>query len=205
VGRGTGATWAVEAVHDPADPPSIEGSTSALTINQGDGEDGWFLLGQQRRNEWDVQLPASAAISANMTLNAAEGGVDLGGGPVAMFNGTFNAADVILDLGEATTPEPAPINLTFNASSGKLALPAGSVIGNITLNASSLEICVPESAEARLELESTLASDDLGRSGLIKSGDGWQSAGYATAATRIDLSITSTVSSVSVERPEVCS
>lgn len=205
VERGTGATWAVEAVHDPADPPVIEGSPSALVITQSGGDDGLFFLGQQRRNEWDVQLPASAAISTDMTLNAAEGTVDLGGGPVATFNGTFNASDIGLDMAEATTPEPAPLNVTFNASSGKLALPAGSIIGNITLNASSLEVCLPQSAEARIELESTLASDDLGKSGLSKSGDGWQTAGYATAATRIDLSITSTVSSVSVERPEVCS
>jgi hypothetical protein len=74
----------------------------------------------------------------------------------------------------------------------------------MTLNASSLTLCLPAAAQARFELESTLASDDFGGSGLTSIGDGWQTDGFDTAASRIDLSITSTVSSVSVDRPEVC-
>jgi hypothetical protein len=75
----------------------------------------------------------------------------------------------------------------------------------VTLNASSLNVCIPSGAEVRIDLDSTLASDDLGGSGLGNVRDGWQTAGYDTASLRIDLSITSTISSISVERPEACS
>ena len=68
--------------------------------------------------------------------------------------------------------------------------------GSMTLNASSLTMCLPADAQARIELESTLASDDLGSTGLTSVGDGWQTEGFDTAASRIDLSITSTVSSL---------
>ena len=204
VGRASGSTWDVVAVHGPEEPPEIEGTPSGLRVTQANSDD-LFVLGQQTRNEWQVELPATAAISMAMTLNAAEAQIDLGDGPIATFEGTLNASDATLDLGSVTTPQPASLDLTLNASSGKVALPAGSVVGDVTLNASSLELCVPAGVEARLEVEATLAADDLGDSGLLKSGDGWQSAGYATAGIRIDLSITSTVSSLSVERPEVCS
>ena len=120
------------------------------------------------------------------------------------MDGTFNASDLGLDLSAATTPQPATLSMTFNASNGRLSLPAGSMTGHVTLNASTLEVCLPAAAEARFELESTLSSDDFGGSGLTRS----MTAGRRPASTRppshIDLSITSTVSSVSIERPEVC-
>ena len=56
--------------------------------------------------------------------------------------------------------------------------------------------------DAGVEIKAPVAGVAMG---LIKRGDSWQSDGFDTAATRVDLSITSTVSSLSVERPEVCS
>jgi hypothetical protein len=203
VERASGSTWEVVAVHDPEEPPAIEGTTAELRVTQHSTDD-FFVLGQQTRNDWRVELPATAAITMSTTLNGAEARIDLGDGPVAAFDATFNASDAELDLGTATAPQPLRLDLTLNASSGKVALPAASVVGNVTLNASSLELCIPESVEARVEVEATLAADDLGQSGLVKNGDRWETAGYATAATRVDLSITSTVSSLSVERSEVC-
>lgn len=203
--RAGGAAWDVVAVHDASELPTIEGTQSDLRLRQAEGDSGFFALSQQVRDDWQVEVPATAAISLAMTLNAAEGTVDLGTGPVAAISSTLNASDAGFTLGSAATPQPARLDLTLNASSGSIGLPAGSIVGDITLNVSSLDLCMPADAEARLRIDATLASDDLGSSGLVKDGDGWQTPGYATAATRIDLSITSTFSSVSVERPEVCS
>jgi hypothetical protein len=74
----------------------------------------------------------------------------------------------------------------------------------MTLNASSLTLCLPATAQARFELEATLASDNLADSGLTSVADSWQTEGFDTAASRIDLHITSTVSTLTLERPEVC-
>lgn len=205
VSRASGATWDVSAVHDPAEPPVIAGTRTDLSMSQAEDGGDFFVLGQQSRNEWNVELPATAAITLETTLNAAEAVIDLGSGPVAEVNATFNATDTTLDMGGVTTPAPARLDLTFNASSGALSLPQGTVVGAIILNASSLELCVPETVEVRLSLEATLASDDLADSGLLKIGNSWETQGFATAAERIDLSLDSTVSSISMERPEVCS
>ncbi len=205
LGRASGSSWDVVAVHDVAELPTIEGSETELRLRQAEGDNGFFALSQQVRDEWQVEVPSGAVLSLNATLNAAEGTFDLGAGPVTAVGATFNAADATIDMGSATTPTPARTDLTLNASSLALDLPSGSLTGNITLNASSLDLCIPQSAETRIRVDATLASDDLEASGLIREGDGWQSAGYTTASTRIDLDITSTISSISVERPEVCS
>jgi hypothetical protein len=204
VSRATGATWSVVAEHGPDDTPTIEATESSLSIDQGDRPTDFFAFTQQTRADWTVNLPATASLSLGMTLNAAAGTVDAGQGPLADVNGTFNASDITIDLGSSEAPQPVGLGLTFNASSGRLALPVGALSGSMTLNASALTICLPESVEARLELDSTLSSDDIGSSGLTEVDGGWQTAGFATAAERVELSISSTVSSITLERPEVC-
>lgn len=205
LGRASGSTWDVVAVHDASESPTIQGTRDDLLLRQAAGDNGFLALSQQVRNEWQVEVPATAALTLDATLNAAEGAIDAGTGPIASISATMNASDTSVDLATASTPTPARLDLTLNASSSTVSLPAGSLTGDINLNVSSLELCIPEAAQARLRFESTLASDDLGSSGLVKDGDGWQTPGYAIAAMRIDLVITSTFSSVSVERPEDCS
>jgi hypothetical protein len=205
VTRGIGTGWSVTAEHSPDEPPLIGADAAGLTISGGRQVEEFFVFSQQTRNDMQVELPAGPALTLDAQLSAADGTIDLGAGPVARVDGRFDASDVSVDLGAAQTPLPLAVEFTLNASSGRLSLPAGSVAGNVTLNASAFTICFPSSAEARIELESTLAADDLAGSGLVKSGGGWQTPGYATAATRIELSVASTVSSVSIERPEVCS
>jgi hypothetical protein len=203
VTRGATGQWTLEAEHGPEEAPLVEASETGLSLSQA-GEDAFFVLSQQARSEWQVDLPTAPLVNVSMTLNAADGTLDLGAGPVGRVSATFNASDVGLDLGSVTTSLPATLSMTFNAASGRLSLPAGSVTGSLTLNASSLEVCLPAGAEARFEVESTLASDDLASSGLAQVGDGWQTPGFDTAQAHVDLSITSTVSSMSLERPEVC-
>ena len=80
VARATTAEWTVVAEHGPDDAPTIDGTESGLRIEQGGG-DALFALSQQTRSDWQVALPAEAAISMGMTLNAANGSADLGEGP----------------------------------------------------------------------------------------------------------------------------
>lgn len=204
VTRGSAVGWSVVAEHGVNDAPTIDADATSLQVEQDGGSQDFFAFTQQARADWAVEVPAEAALSVGVTLNAAAGTIDLGSGPLESLGATFNASDVGLDLGSATTPQPASIGLTFNASSGRVALPAGSLSGGITLNASSLTMCLPTDAEARLELESTLSSDDFASAGLSRDGEGWQTEGFTTAASRIDLSISSTISSIDLERSEVC-
>lgn len=201
--RGAGATWNASARHAGDVEPAIAGTPSELHLSQR-GTDEVFVLGHEARTDWLVELPASATLSLAARLDATDGEIDLDGAPVADVAATLNASDLRLDLTDTSGPTPLGLDLALNASSVRLVLPAGSVSGQAKLNASSLDICLPQGAAARIGLTAVLASDDLSDAGLVRSGDAWQTEGYDAAPARVDLSITSTVSSVSIERPEVC-
>ncbi len=208
--RAGGPSWGVEARHDEDDAPQIttaerDDASAQLRLRQ-DAADEFVFLGRQKQSLWDVQVPATAALQLHSTLNAVKGTIDAGPGPLERVTGTFNASDVRLDLAEAAAVTPISLDLTLNASDGHLALPAADISAAITLNASSLVVCVPAAAALRVDHSSVLGSDDLDSKGLIEDGAGqWSTPGYASAADRVSLSITNTVSSLSLERPEACS
>jgi hypothetical protein len=209
VSRGTSDAWSVLARSDPDDAPVIdvndtEGVSTDLRLTQGGSED-FVFLGRQARSDWQVQVPVASALRVQTTLNAATATIDAGGGPVEALSGTLNASDATVDLTEATGPVDGGIELTLNASDGRLLLPADPLSAGITLNASSLVVCVPEAAALRVDYEAVLGSDDLASSGLTEVSDGrWETPGYASG-TGIVLRVTNTVSSLSIERPEACS
>lgn len=207
--RAAGPTWAVQARHDEDDAPRIDasaldGATAALGLSQG-GRDDLDFLNRRAQSEWQVEVPGAAALTLGITLNAVDASVDAGAGPVRRVAGTYNASDVEMDLAAAATPERASVDLTLNASDGELRLPDGDVSVNVTLNASSLSVCVPASAAVEVEIAETLSSNDLGDSGLEDAGQGrWASPGFDLADDRIEVSVSSTVSDFSLERPESC-
>jgi len=210
VSRAAGADWSVEADHATGDAPVIDesdldGATAYLGLSQR-GSDALPFLATQAQGDWRVEVPETAVISLDTPLNAARGDIDLGGGPIARLGGTFNASDAVIDLADAATPLRASVDLTLNASDVRLLLPDGNLAADVTLNASSLTVCVPEGTALRVEPSSILSSDDLANSGLDKANPTlWSTPGFSAAGDHIDLSITSTVSSFSLERPETCS
>ena len=210
VSRAAGADWSIEAAHAIDDAPVIDesdldGATALLDLGQG-GSDDLTFLATQAQSDWSVEVPEAAVISLDTTLNAATGNIDLEDGPIARLSGTFNASDAIIDLADAETPLQASVDLTLNASDVRLLLPDGNLTADVTLNASSLTVCVPEGVALRVEPSSILSSDDLASSGLHKGNPTlWSTRGFSAAGDHIDLSITSTVSSFSLERPETCS
>jgi hypothetical protein len=203
--RDGGSGWSVEALHAEGEAPTIEGDTTGLSVLQDEDGSGPIVFVPARRNEWQIHLPARPAVGLDVTLNAADGAVDLAGGPLGTVNGAFNASSVTVAMAGATAPETARLDLAFNASSGTVSLPAGSVIANVDLNLSSVTLCIPAAAPLRVELDSTLSSDDLEASGLEQRGEGWQTPDYDTASARVDLNVSSAVSSLTIQRPEVCS
>jgi hypothetical protein len=197
--------WSVTARHADGEDPTIDGDTSGLSVRQDEGGSQAMVFGPANRNEWQVQLPNVPSVGLDVTLNAADATLDLGGGPIGVVNGAFNATSVTLAMAEATANGTAAIDLSFNASSGTVSLPAASVIAKVDANLSSVTLCIPSAAPLRVELDSTLSSDDLDSAGLEQQGEGWQTPDYDTASARVDLDVSSAVSSLTIQRPEVCS
>jgi hypothetical protein len=206
--RAEGPTWRLDATHDAGEAPRVEAieggaGTTALQVSRDEGD--LSFLGRQARSDWDVQLPAEAELTLQVTLDAAKATIDAGSGPVGGIGATLNAADATIDLGAAEPMDSTSVDLTLNASDGRLILPAGTVRVSATLNASSLAVCAPNAVPMQVDLSETLSSSDLGGAGLEKADETtWRSAGFSTTGEHILLDLTSTVSSLSVERPEAC-
>jgi hypothetical protein len=203
--RAPAARWVVEAVHGPERPPVIEASTNGLSVRPAPGGDGVFPFLDQARNEWTIAVPSLSDLSVAATLNAASGELALGPGALGAVGATLNAADVRVDMSSSTSTETISLAMTFNASSGTVLLPvAASLEGELTLNASSVTLCASPDAGLRVQSDGTLSSDDFDGAGLERVGNAWQTPSFSDALPGIDLRISSTVSSVSLDRSGTC-
>lgn len=200
VDRQPGSEWNVAARHTPGRPPRIDGASDRLRLHT---ETGGALLGGTARRVWQVTLPDQPALSVSVTLNASSGALSLGRGELAVLNGTFNASDVRVDL-DGAAAEGSSLNLTFNASSGTLTLPAASLSANMDLNASSLNLCAAPEVGLRIQSRGALGSHNFEEAGLSRSGEAWQTPGYDTATVRSALNLSSNVSSITLDQSGGC-
>jgi hypothetical protein len=201
VQRTAGSSWSVEAGHAPDRRPTIEPAADRLTLASDSGR-AFMPFGDDVRRDWRVSLPQETSLSTSITLNAGSADIGLGGGPLDALSGTFNAADARVDAATATALRT--LSMTWNAASGRLALPPISMSGNMTLNASSVTVCVPPDVGVRISHQATLSSDNFDELGMTRSGDAWQTADYASAAEQIDLRVSSNVSSIELSRAGGC-
>lgn len=193
IDRQPGSDWSVTTQIAGELRPIIEASPDSLRLRNGEGADGSI-----RRN-WNVRLPQATSIGANLTINAGESRVDLGGGPVSTLNGTFNASDSQVVLAGAT--EVSALNLTYNASSGTVSVPASSGPINVSLNASSLTLCVPAGTGLSVKWDGVLSGQNFAAAGLQTQGnDRWIAGGEGQLLVSIDAN----VSNLNLDRTGDC-
>ena len=205
LGMGTqgGSGWSVEAQDPEGHLSSVVGGSTQLTVRSQGGDDflGMLVEGRGPRT-WTVTLPEDPRLGVRVDMNAGKGNLDLGYAKVDRFAGTFNAAEVRIDLSDSAV---GGLDLELNAGSGKVALPGRSTFeGSITVNAASLDLCVPGEAGLRITVGGALNSADFSGQGLTKTGDSWTSANWGTAANRIDLRIDANAASVSLNPAGGC-
>ena len=120
---------------------------------------------------------------------------------IGTLSGTTNAGSTVIDFAGASL---GSLSYTVNAGSVGITLPAASVSGSASVNAGSLNLCAPPGAGLRIELSSILASNNFAERGLVQTGSTWTSPGYATAAVKIDLSLSANAGSVEIDPTGGC-
>jgi hypothetical protein len=194
-----GNGWAVAAGSDGSRQPQIGQSASELRLVS--QQPGVFASGA--RLPWHITLPQAGPLDLSLTVNAASGTVSLPATTVSSLQTTLNASDVDFELGAASAVDS--FSQTLNASSATLVLPAGANInGSITLNAASLDLCVAPTLGIEINLSETLASNNFAAAGLTQLNQHW-SAPVGTAGSGVlNLSLTSNVSSINLDRSGGC-
>jgi hypothetical protein len=94
---------------------------------------------------------------------------------------------------------------TVNAGSAVVWLPDVPLQGDLTVNAGSLSICAPADVGLRLVTgDNPISSNNFDDEGLVRSGDAWETPGFATAPIRTVLDVQANAGSVSLNPRQTC-
>ena len=189
-----GSQWQLTG-SDGAGEPQITAAVDNVSIRPAGNGGPWFNRGHV---VWNLALPSAPTLDLGLTLNAGDGQVELAGAKVKSLNVTVNAGSLTTGLG-STIPSNA-VNLTVNAGSATLATGATSGTFNLSLNAGSLEVCLPGASAVRVSWHGTLASHDLDTLGLTKVDDHtWTSQGFDASQSHFELDVNANAGNFSLK------
>ncbi len=197
-----GNGWNLQAQDPEGQAPTIDKGPASLSIRTPDRTNlGGFTSSSGQRN-WTVTLPSGTQLDSDIQVNAGTATLDLGGAQLDRLSGDFNAADVRVDLSNGRV---GSISLAYNAGSGNVLLPSNSsVSGSVDVNAASLNLCTPPDLGVRIVVSGALHSTNFSGSGLVESGDVWESSNYASATNRADLTLNANAASVTLNPAGGC-
>ena len=200
IGTTEGADWIVEGVGDAGRGPVVKSDGLTLEIAPPDGSLGGFL---GERDRWVLHLPTGSLLNLQLDINAGSVTADLDRARLGHLEVDLNAGQATIDLRDISAIDAIDIGL--NAGALGLTLPAMSLTGSIEANAGSIRLCAPEGVALRLHTEeSVLSSQDFAGAGLVRVGDTWETPGFDTAVTRIELDTSANAGSISLDPVEGC-
>ncbi len=192
VGMQPGSAWQVTADYR-REPPSLESSVSSLKLHSPDG------FGDLRQS-WHVTLPADQTSDIEITANASTGTIALAGATLATLKADLNAGDLRID---ATEGRVSTVDVAVNA--GRVRIRAGGDLhGQLSANAGSLELCVPDDAALRIRVEEQLTfAHNLDDRGLTRTGDVWTREGSPSGGL-VDLAIEGNAANLTLDPDGGC-
>ncbi len=194
-----GTGWAVSGTSTDGRQPNVDASNGRLSVRSRD--QGFDVFGRNERDTWTVTLPQDQSISLSVHLNAGSSTIGLGSARLEDVQVETNAGSTTIDASGATVDR---LQVHVNAGSAKVSLPRTATGGSISVNAGSVSFCVPQGVGLRLTSSETLSSDNFGDAGLVRTDSGWQSTDYASAEQRIDLSVSASLASLSLNPKDGC-
>lgn len=162
VATATGDDWTLDASYR-GDPPYISSSASSLRIEAPEE--------RSNRQEWDVQLPAERLRELTINMNAGGATVDVGDAQLDELTIETNAGDTTI-LAEGA--EIDALDVEINAGRVRITLDGPVGEGSLSVNAGAIDLCVPDDAALRFEVEEQLTfSTNLDDAGLAQNGETW--------------------------------
>ncbi|MEW6243601.1 MAG: DUF5668 domain-containing protein [Bacillota bacterium] len=140
------------------------------------------ITGNLPNMEWDVRLSDSVEFNIELRGGAARAVLDFSSIRISSVDIALGASDLRMIFGDNGTHSDV----------------------NVSTGASSITVVVPQSVGIRINVnEHFTTRHNLDDAGLIKRGGVWESPDYESAATRVDMVVSSAVSSFRLEKPRV--
>ncbi len=187
-----GAGWHLEAGNAKGPAPEVDISADRLRVASSSLD---RVFGPFRSSDvWRLWLPVANTLDLAAEVSAGHGRFDLAGARIGTMRLVVNAGEARVDLSKATV---AHLSMTVRAASVALDLPVGQDLGaDFSVDAGSLRICAASELGLRIRHEGVLGSTNY--TGLVRSGEVWESPGYSMANHHADVTITANVGSVDV-------
>lgn len=196
-----GQSWSISGTASEGRPPQINTTGSRVELRT--DEPRGFFNALDSANSWQVTVPRSGPVGVGVTLNAGDGNVDLGGADLTSVNFTVNAGR--LDFALGATAGLDSLNGTVNAGSAILDLPGGDLRVNLSLNAGSIDLCLPAGTAVRVQWSGALGSNDLDQAGLVKVGENtWQTAGFDAGQPHASMNVSANAGSFGLQLGGTC-
>lgn len=187
-----GTGWQLEAGNATGRAATVDVSADRLSVATSSQS---HVFGPFRGSDvWRLALPTANPLDLAAEISAGRGRFDLSGARLGSVRLAVNAADARVNLAEATVDY---LSMSINAAAASVWLPAGQDLGaDFSVNAGSLSICAADELGLRIRHEGVLGSTNY--TGLVRTGDTWQSPGYSMANHHADVTISANVGSVDV-------
>ncbi len=196
-----GSSWSVTGSDRDGQGPDVSTLGSQVTIKSRDEQTFWNPIAGN--STWDVSIPRDVAVSLGLTLNAGDGSVDLGGADVPSMNFTVNAGS--LDMALSGAGRLASVNGTVNAGSAVVDLPGGALQVNLSLNAGSIDVCLPTGTPVTIQWSGALGSNDLAQAGLTEvERNVWQTPGFSAGQPHAALNVSANAGSFGLKLGGTC-
>jgi len=199
VGAGDGSSWNLTGADSDGRGPRVTSTTGQVSVDRNDSSG---FPGSGRSN-WNMTIPRDSNVSLGLTLNAGDGTVDLTGAMVSSATLTLNAGKLDLNMGAVSRAND--VNTTVNAGAAAITLDSGPRSVNLSLNAGSIQLCVPSGTPLRATWSGTLGSNNFSAAGLTKVDEStWTSSGFDPAQLHTELHVTANAGSFELRVGGTC-
>ncbi len=169
---GTEPGWSLHAAYRGQEP-LIDAGADHLSLRTPSGGD--------RRQDWTLHVAAASLGSLDMTANAATSTVDLGAATMHELKIEVNAGDLRVAAGSATIES---VDISMNAGRMRITLGSTDTKGSVSINAGSMDVCVPPEAGLKLDVQDQLTfATNLSSRNLSRDGNTWTRPAQGSAGT----------------------
>ena len=198
-----GSDWSIAWPAQGVSAPDL-GSPDSRALDARFGQRHGFGVGDPAAR-WDVVLPKDSAMNVSVELGAGSVRANLSGAHVSSLAATVNAGDAHVDLSGAIGT--SSVTGTVNAGSLSVALPepGATLAGELTANVGSVRICAPAGVPVRITMGSqALSSVNFAQRGMTQDGNTWTRGAWGSATSRIDLSVSANLGSITLDPEDGC-
>jgi hypothetical protein len=196
------ASWNVDVRGTENARPAIVESADKLVVRAPEGPTAFPV--STRRASWAVSIGTDPRLTLGLEVNGGGADVNLDGATLTRLTVDGNAiGDSRLDLESAFVER---LDVSVNAASIAILLPASAnTKGRIEGNAASVELCAPAGVGLRLLVDDNItASNNYDTVGLVQRGSAWETPGFASAATQIELATVGSAVSYDLNPEDGC-